>query len=230
MTKVLLDVGKRCNVYPSWHERHEGHQFSGTFTYVSWRCHICGKTSAEYLEGSPELAAAIEAWNNETRMVEYTIAFLFTTPTHDELILQQKHPMTPFDFINGVYLIRKNRPQWQQGKLNGIGGHKEIGETFDQCCAREVKEEAGIDLQSKFKHFPTMRFNDALVQAYYAVLSDEERQQVRTCTDEEIQWIPIDAIYMLRKQMIDNIPWMVLAAMNHAQSTYRPFLDVTYSH
>ena len=163
-------------------------------------------------------------------VVEYTIAFLFTTPTRDEMILQHQQPIAQLDTINGVFLIRKNRPKRQEGKLNGIGGHKEIGETFDQCCTREVREEAGIDLTSRYKHFTTMKFDDAVVQAYYAILSDEEREQVHTCTDEVIQWIPLDAVYTLRNQMLDNIPWMVFAAVNHAQSAYHPFLDVTYSH
>lgn len=43
-----------------------------------------------------------------------------------------------------VLLIRKNRPQWQLGKLNGIGGEIEKGETPHAAMTRECAEECGI--------------------------------------------------------------------------------------
>jgi len=46
-----------------------------------------------------------------------------------------------------VWLIKKNRPDWQKGKLNGIGGKIEKGETPAQAMSREFKEEAGIDIE-----------------------------------------------------------------------------------
>ena len=43
-----------------------------------------------------------------------------------------------------VLLIRKNRPEWQRGKLNGIGGHIKEGETPRQAMMREAREETTI--------------------------------------------------------------------------------------
>jgi 8-oxo-dGTP pyrophosphatase MutT (NUDIX family) len=40
-----------------------------------------------------------------------------------------------------VLLVWKNRPAWQNGKLNGIGGKIEAGETPLQAMEREFKEE-----------------------------------------------------------------------------------------
>ena len=40
-----------------------------------------------------------------------------------------------------VLLIRKNRPEWQKGKLNGIGGHIKVGETPLEAMRREFEEE-----------------------------------------------------------------------------------------
>ena len=43
-----------------------------------------------------------------------------------------------------VLLIKKNRPAWQAGKLNGVGGKIEEGETPAQAMVREFEEETGI--------------------------------------------------------------------------------------
>jgi hypothetical protein len=45
-----------------------------------------------------------------------------------------------------VALIEKQRPAWQKGKLNGIGGRVEIDETPREAMKREFKEEAGADI------------------------------------------------------------------------------------
>src|ERR1035441_7279489 len=49
------------------------------------------------------------------------------------------------DMMN-VALIRKRKPAWQSGLLNGIGGKIEEGEMPFDAMSREFKEEAGIDV------------------------------------------------------------------------------------
>ena len=44
-----------------------------------------------------------------------------------------------------VALIRKNRPAWQKGKLNGIGGHiEQTDKTPYDAMVREFEEETGF--------------------------------------------------------------------------------------
>lgn len=43
-----------------------------------------------------------------------------------------------------VALILKNRPEWQRGLKNGIGGHVEPSETPDYAMVREFEEETGV--------------------------------------------------------------------------------------
>jgi 8-oxo-dGTP diphosphatase len=45
-----------------------------------------------------------------------------------------------------VLLIRKRRPAWQAGKLNGLGGKIEPGESPAEAMRREFREEANLDV------------------------------------------------------------------------------------
>lgn len=47
------------------------------------------------------------------------------------------------DALSRVALIRKLKPEWQAGRLNGIGGKIEPGETPADAMRREFCEEAG---------------------------------------------------------------------------------------
>lgn len=49
-----------------------------------------------------------------------------------------------FDQYGAVALINKKRPDWQAGKWNGIGGHREPGETGHEAMSREFHEETGM--------------------------------------------------------------------------------------
>src|SRR5215208_5596620 len=46
-----------------------------------------------------------------------------------------------------VLLIRKRRPAWQAGKLNGVGGKIERDESPAEAMRREFREEAGLDVR-----------------------------------------------------------------------------------
>lgn len=43
--------------------------------------------------------------------------------------------------LRKVLLVWKDRPTWQKGRLNGIGGHIEAGETPHEAMVREFEEE-----------------------------------------------------------------------------------------
>lgn len=90
--------------------------------------------------------------------------------------------MTPTRYVVGfvfhddeVLLIEKNRPSWQRGRLNGVGGHVEPGETFLQAMVREFAEETGWHFQG-WEHFATLCGDDR----------DSHRQGAHTGTDFEV--------------------------------------------
>lgn len=64
-----------------------------------------------------------------------------------------------------VILIRKNKPEWQRGKLNGVGGKIDAFETAPEAMCREFFEETGLAALgwTKFAH---LEFQDSIVHFY----------------------------------------------------------------
>jgi 8-oxo-dGTP diphosphatase len=55
-------------------------------------------------------------------MIEYVVGFLFN------------------ESLDQIALIRKEKPDWQRGKINGIGGKIEENESPEQAMRREFKK------------------------------------------------------------------------------------------
>jgi 8-oxo-dGTP diphosphatase len=53
-----------------------------------------------------------------------------------------------------VALMTKTHPEWQKGKLNGVGGKIDDGESPEGAMRREFLEEAGVDVPTWRKFAP----------------------------------------------------------------------------
>lgn len=127
-----------------------------------------------------------------------------------------------------VALIRKNRPNWQAGRLNGIGGKVEEGESPSAAMHRECKEEAGLDVHaSAWGHFGILFGSDFRVHCFRATVSTREFDGITSLTDEVVEKLnladPAD-LRMLQTEGLSNVPGLVFSAMD-ADS---PFLTLAY--
>lgn len=48
------------------------------------------------------------------------------------------------NYSSEILLVKKDRPDWQKGRLNLVGGKIEEGETPEQAALRELQEESGL--------------------------------------------------------------------------------------
>jgi 8-oxo-dGTP diphosphatase len=71
--------------------------------------------------------------------------------------------------LDQVVLIEKTRPQWQAGRLNGVGGHIENGETPPDAMAREFREEADWADPLDWRCFGCLHGGDWEVFLFYAL-------------------------------------------------------------
>jgi 8-oxo-dGTP diphosphatase len=109
---------------------------------------------------------------------------------------------------NNVLLINKNKPDWQKGHLNGVGGKVEDGEEFPDAMAREFQEEAGIWVPPTRWHNTAIIYkpNDYTCYFYRCFLTYEESSQVMSMTDEALQWVPKTKLPL---NVIYNLNWLI---------------------
>jgi NUDIX domain len=60
--------------------------------------------------------------------------------------------------MRSVVLVKKVRPSWQAGYLNGVGGKVEHLESFEDAMQREFSEEAGYFGPLKWVQFGLLRY------------------------------------------------------------------------
>lgn len=105
------------------------------------------------------------------------------------------------DSAGYVALVRKNKPTWQAGKLNGIGGAVEPGEHPRLAMWREWIEETG-HAQPEWNHFATLRFDSATVHFFKASVDTLPIFPAFNDIGERIEKHP----YELAVRYVDTIP------------------------
>lgn len=85
---------------------------------------------------------------------------------------------------DAVVLILKERPDWQKGLYNGVGGKVESGETTAAAMSREFLEETGVRLNnwSCFASFSDT--GGEYVVHVFKTFAGEELTRIRATTDE----------------------------------------------
>lgn len=124
---------------------------------------------------------------------EYTVGFLIDS-TNEKLLL-----------------IRKAKPEWQNGLLNGVGGSIEPGETPLDCMRREFVEETGIafhDWKQFATGYVTCHQGDCI--CYYFIgrtLAPWNMIHPREDETEQASWFAIGE--MMANHPVPNIAWLI---------------------
>jgi len=120
-----------------------------------------------------------------------------------------------------VTLIKKNRPSWQAGLWNGIGGKVEPGETNYQAMVREFAEETGVQTyESDWQLYSVVRGNgkdydatgkdiDGWEVSYFYAFNAGYQTRVRKMTDE----IPVSFPTSALPAMVHHNSWMIPMAL-----------------
>lgn len=120
-----------------------------------------------------------------------------------------KHWVVGFLFKNKeeVVLVTKNRPEWQKGRLNGVGGKIEGEETSVAAMRREFREEAGADVP-EWREFALLKEKQGDVKFLVA----HGDYALESLTDEPVAWYKIDDLPTL--PTMPDLKWLIPLALD----------------
>ena len=116
--------------------------------------------------------------------------------------------------------VQKNRPAWQDGLFNGIGGKIEPGEEALDAMIREFKEETGVTFRDwlPFVHLAAERDRDTGEEQsyeifFYKAFTDKVFDCI-TMTDEKILVNFVSEIPYRPTEYVRNLKWLVPMALD----------------
>lgn len=113
-----------------------------------------------------------------------------------------------FNFTeDAVLLIRKTHPEWQSGRLNGVGGEIEVGESALEAMTREFLEEVGIH-HSSWKQFCVLGDARQWQIHFFSAVGMIGKAVQRT--DEAPEIHPVAALPL---DTIPNLRWLIPMAL-----------------
>lgn len=145
-------------------------------------------------------------------MTNYVLGFLFDDKDCDRVVL-----------------IQKQKPKWQKGLWNGVGGKIEPGETPHDAMVREFQEETSVFCPAEAWHQAgTMQGSDWFIYIFWAV-DEQGAKLAKTVTDEEVGLAYYGAIHGLGSGVIPNIRWLLPFLRDMINNPMRPqLLDARY--
>ncbi len=126
-----------------------------------------------------------------------------------------------------VALIEKLKPDWQRGKLNGIGGKVEVDETHRAAMEREFEEETGVYIPY-WDYIGKMFGGDSWVVHVYTTTQSDVENVITKEKERVILVDPMkDARYIYEKG-ISNVPWLIHSCLDADYLASRCLLNVRY--
>lgn len=119
-------------------------------------------------------------------------------------------------------LVEKNRPKWQDGLLNLIGGHVEENETPFDCMRREFMEETKLSISDwDLFAIETGPATDPYMVYFYRASLPYPDQNSRAMaisvpslndSDEKLHWLNVADLPMRR--VVGNLHWLIPMAQD----------------
>lgn len=111
-----------------------------------------------------------------------------------------------------VVLIKKNKPAFMAGLLNGVGGKIEIDETPCEAMRREFEEEAGFSVT--WQPLTSLMVNDKDVMFVFSCFSNLYHN-AKQMEEEEIVKLPLELVGTEGLECMDNIHGFIQQALQN---------------
>lgn len=108
-----------------------------------------------------------------------------------------------------VVLIKKLKPEWQKGKLNGVGGKIEENESPLEAMRREFKEETGVEIE-EWREFLQLSGHGYSIHAFVAF--SLQAYMVKTVEKEKVKVYKVNRLNF--NKTIGNLRWIIPLAID----------------
>jgi 8-oxo-dGTP pyrophosphatase MutT (NUDIX family) len=113
--------------------------------------------------------------------------------------------------LKTILLIRKCRPDWQSGKLNGLGGHIDGEESAKVAAIREVREECNVDLREyELENVELVKGEKYEIHVFAARAN---LSQWRTMTDETAECVALPRLLDKPDQFVSDALRLALKSL-----------------
>lgn len=180
--------------------------------------------NCEMIESNPDHCVAFIRGESKGATQTRDMAVFRGVPT-DTYIYKEKQVFEryvvgfAFDEDERVALICKERPPWQKGLFNGVGGKIEIGETPLQAMIREFDEETGV-LVDNWEMYATLLYPQAEICFFKALVPTDYMDALQSKTDEFI-FIFTLAEFQKSDGFVRNLSWLLPLAL-YDKASYLP--------
>lgn len=116
-----------------------------------------------------------------------------------------------------VALVRKAKPEWQAGLLNGVGGKIEPGETSAAAMVREWREETGSSV-SNWRYYSRVSGPNWFVDFYARFYVETSKSSdlelwLKGSEEEPVDWYPVSEV-LRRPDVISGLRWQIPLAID----------------
>lgn len=126
---------------------------------------------------------------------------------------EEKKYVLGFYFKNDrVVLIEKQKPARYAGKLNGVGGKIEQGESPIEAMRREFKEETGAEVYD-WTNYAVLTGVDALGKWEMYVFRAFGNKLVTTAKTEPVREVGLDFLLTGKYKCTPDVRWLVSMAL-----------------
>lgn len=112
---------------------------------------------------------------------------------------------------NNVVLIEKQKPNWQKGLLNGIGGKVEPGELDVMAMVREFGEETGLNTNADDWELICEMYGDGWMVVVFGMCNNRI-SECRTMEVEEVKIFHVADVPFAK--CVANLTWLIPMAMS----------------
>lgn len=140
-------------------------------------------------------------------MKRYSLGFVFTSS------------------FKKILLIHKEKPDWQKGKINGIGGKIEKNETALSCIVRELKEETGLTTKKGEWVYVANLSSDYFFTEVFACVYLGNIRDAKSLEQEQIEWFKTNH---LPANIMDNLSWLIPLSIDKLKDDKPASVNIIY--